>query len=689
MSSIGHPSGNFNPQNNSIAEEFKFDEFESLFDFEQNDSTHSLIGTDEDDTLTIQGEVHYINGNDGNDTVVFDFASTDVTALVFDEDDVMLFTDAKHYRIEEVESFQFADTTISVGELSTHFETEIVDDFDVLDDDHFEFNGKVIKGTEGDDNLVAQAETRLIDGKAGNDTVTFDFNSSAVEAIWVKENFVMLFTEDNEIKIENIENYAFTDDTFTKDALEDAFSEVLIDAPSEFFGEGFGFHKGHERDDFIDGGDGEDTVVFDLASTEVEKVIKDGEHIVFITPNGVDTFKNIELFQFSDQTFALADLATAFSESYEVLDNSSGLIDDEADEVGTNDDDVFDASETEDEASLDFDLDDLQDLSNHNGMITLITDEGLSFFREVEKFKFNGEKYFFLEDLIFGTDEDESLEGSNEDDVISAGEGKDDINAGEGDDLILNAEVGELIDGGLGLDTVKFLFDQLGITGARRKIDGSIEIETESGFSTLKGIEQIGFGNDDIIDMESFIAGKNFGKPVFLVPDGNGGTIEATPEVYQGGVDFLEFELLGDENGNVISGAATNDFINVGDGDDAASGGDGQDVLDGGTGSNFLTGGNGNDTFFLDGRSGSTTWSTVTDFDGDNVNIWGWIEGVSQLIASDDNAGAEGFKGATFHFDLNNDGNIDTSVTFSGLALQDVPEGAANTVEENGYLLFA
>jgi Ca2+-binding RTX toxin-like protein len=60
---------------------------------------------------------------------------------------------------------------------------------------------------------------------------------------------------------------------------------------------------------------------------------------------------------------------------------------------------------------------------------------------------------------------------------------------------------------------------------------------------------------------------------------------------------------------------------------------DGQYVLDGGIGSNFLTGGLGADVFFLDGRGGIITWSTITDFmSGDSVNLWGWKEGVSKIL---------------------------------------------------------
>ena len=96
-------------------------------------------------------------------------------------------------------------------------------------------------------------------------------------------------------------------------------------------------------------------------------------------------------------------------------------------------------------------------------------------------------------------------------------------------------------------------------------------------------------------------------------------------------------------------------------------------MIDGGLGSNFLTGGTGIDTFFSDGRGGGITWSTITDFEpGEQLSLFGWRPDVSRRIMVESD-GAEGFKGATMHADLNADGVFDTSVTWSGLTLAQVP----------------
>jgi len=674
---------------------------DALFD---NDlDGHVLQGTQESDALTLDDE-YVVNGDEGEDTLTLPFASSAVEGVFIAQDVVEIFTDEEHYELISIEEFIFTDKTVSLDALATEFADVLIDDLDFEGIGDIDLDEHFVEGTEGDDALVVEESTHVVDGLGGTDTVELGIASSAVEALVVGDAFVMLITEDRQLKIEQVEQFVFTDVTVEFSALESQFSDVLIEAPEDIADDllEFDFHRGQGRDDFIDGGEGEDTVVFDLATDEIEQVIIEPEHIIFFSPNGVDTFRSIELFEFADQTVKAEDLETVFADVVEVIDTvddqEADAEDDDDVKVGTDLGDTFDLSEDEDEATFDFDLEALLGLENSGGLITVVTDKGVSFLQEVERFAFRDDYEFDVEDIIFGSIGGEKLIGSSDDDFISAAEGEGDIEAGDGNDFILNAEIGELIDGGHGLDTVKFLFDTLGITAAKRKIDGSVEIETEEGLATLRDVEQLIFGNDSIIDIDQFVAGQNIGIPVFLVPDGNGGSIEATPDVYSGPVSYLEFQILGDVEGNVITGAASNDFINVGAGDDAANGGDGEDILDGGTGSNFLTGGNGGDTFYIDGRGvlvdAASTWSTISDFSadaGDSVNIWGWIEGTSQLLstkrAGENASGAEGFEGFTHHYDLDGDGTIDTSITFTGLDAS--PEtNEAREILDLGYQFY-
>jgi Ca2+-binding RTX toxin-like protein len=151
---------------------------------------------------------------------------------------------------------------------------------------------------------------------------------------------------------------------------------------------------------------------------------------------------------------------------------------------------------------------------------------------------------------------------------------------------------------------------------------------------------------------------------------------------YSGPVSYIKHQYIGSASGEAVIGTAGNDFINVLGADDAVQGGNGDDVLDGGTGSNFLTGNAGSDVFFLDGRSGQTTWSTVTDWQaGEQLSLWGWQPGVSHATWAE-SAGTAGYEGATMHCDLDGNGSIDASVTWSGM----MPGALPAAIESDGLL---
>lgn len=146
---------------------------------------------------------------------------------------------------------------------------------------------------------------------------------------------------------------------------------------------------------------------------------------------------------------------------------------------------------------------------------------------------------------------------------------------------------------------------------------------------------------------------------------------------YAGPVNYLQHEYVwGGHGGRAIASTVANVFIHGGDGDDAISATSGSNVLDGGAGSNFLTGGHGDDggtdTFFADTRGGQTVWDTVVNFHhGDAVTIWGFKAGTT-AVTWGENEGAEGFKGATLHAEIDGAGTgVNASVTFAGMSLAD------------------
>ena len=183
----------------------------------------------------------------------------------------------------------------------------------------------------------------------------------------------------------------------------------------------------------------------------------------------------------------------------------------------------------------------------------------------------------------------------------------------------------------------------------------------------------------------------------FSVKQGSSPAAEIEAVAYDGPVPWLEVQLpmvgsqaLNMRGQDIVIGTRVADFINAGTGDDAVNAGTGDDVIDGGSGSNFLTGGAGADSFFVDGRAAATTstWSTIADFQaGDRLVIWGNQPGVSKFnwVAS---AGASGYQGATLHCDLDGNGLVDTSVTFSGLTQAQLPTPGYGSVEGYDYIFI-
>ncbi|NCY24868.1 MAG: hypothetical protein EBX37_08360, partial [Alphaproteobacteria bacterium] len=176
----------------------------------------------------------------------------------------------------------------------------------------------------------------------------------------------------------------------------------------------------------------------------------------------------------------------------------------------------------------------------------------------------------------------------------------------------------------------------------------------------------------------------------FKIGQGNSSSTDIKAEPYTGPVPGIEYQVIAGANNDIIIGSDRSDFINAGMGDDAIDGGAGNDVIDGGLGSNFISGGAGRDGFFLDGRAAvaSTTWSTLTDFSpGEQVTIWGYRPGISKFLWVESD-GADGYKGATMHCDLDGNGVIDTSVTFAGLTQAQLPMPSYGTVQGNDYIFF-
>ena len=151
------------------------------------------------------------------------------------------------------------------------------------------------------------------------------------------------------------------------------------------------------------------------------------------------------------------------------------------------------------------------------------------------------------------------------------------------------------------------------------------------------------------------------------------GSSSALGAAYEGPVNYLQRQYLeAGERGVALRANVPNIFLKGTVSDDALQVTTGSNVLDGGAGSNFLFGGDGADggfdTFFLDGRGGAVTWSTIVNFHpGDQATIFGFHPGVSTrpYTASD---GVGDYRGLTIHSELSGQGTgINASLTFAGI----------------------
>jgi Ca2+-binding RTX toxin-like protein len=269
------------------------------------------------------------------------------------------------------------------------------------------------------------------------------------------------------------------------------------------------------------------------------------------------------------------------------------------------------------------------------------------------------------QNILFTHGGNDRLFGGGENDVLRAGTGDDLINGGDGlDAAIFSGDFGQ------------YQFGRAGNT---------LFMAGPDGLDALVGVEVVQIGGAapvaaNILLNASFTIIMAFGWT--NTQTGQSSLLAAAP--YDGPVAHLTLQFLGSASGEAVSGTAFNDFVNALGGDDAVDAGLGDDVIDGGTGSNFLTGGTGQEVFFLDGRGGAVTWATITDWQGgEQLSVWGWRPGVSRAIWVEGD-GAAGFRGVTMHGDLNGDGTIDTSVTWTGMARGQLP----TPLELDGLLWF-
>lgn len=170
-------------------------------------------------------------------------------------------------------------------------------------------------------------------------------------------------------------------------------------------------------------------------------------------------------------------------------------------------------------------------------------------------------------DVLFGMGGNDKLTTGSGDDTLDGGEGADTMSGGSGNNLYIVDNVGDVVIGGSGIDTV----------------------HSSVTYSTSSAVENL-----------------------LLTGTAN---INAT----------------GNNRANILTGNTGNNILSGGAGDDTLIGDEGNDTLIGGSGADTLTGGDDADTFLFDLLSAFTAVDTVTDFstgEGDVIDISNILSGI-------------------------------------------------------------
>ena len=153
---------------------------------------------------------------------------------------------------------------------------------------------------------------------------------------------------------------------------------------------------------------------------------------------------------------------------------------------------------------------------------------------------------------------------------------------------------------------------------------------------------------------------------LFYTATANGQQTVVSGQQYTGANSSITSEYVYDGTGTIAIATSTpNVYVDNLVGTVAVALASGQNVVDAGIGSNYLVSGSGNDSFYLDTRSGVTSWNTIVNFHaGDVATLWG----VQPAMATrwDDLAGAVGSLGRTLRIDTLGNGSSGASLTFAG-----------------------
>ena len=491
--------------------------------------------------------------------------------------------------------------------------------------------GDTLTGLSGDDVLIGGSGSNQLRGDGGSDTADFRDATAGVTASLITGSASAngFGGSDTFVSIENLAGSAQSD-TLTGDGSANSIygrggnDQLFGDAGDDIIDGGTGV-------DAMDGGDGSDIFFVDDIGDTVIEAANQGVDLVRSTVAAFTLSANVEnLIYIGNGTFTgtgnALDNALTGGSGNDILDGGSGN-DSMAGGAG-NDIYVVDAAgDTVSEAGGSG----IDRVEASSSSFTLPTG--------VENLEYTGSGAFTgtgndlanivtgggLGDTLSGGAGDDNLGGEAGNDVLNGdagmdrltgGTGADTMNGGADNDTLVVDNVGDVANGGTGIDTVEITANL-----SNYAITGDVENITLRAASTA-----IGNALDNLF-------GGSGGDDGFTAGDGNDtayGRAGADTLSGENGNDRLFGEaandvLNGGSGSDSIYGGADNDGINGGADADTLYGEAGSDRVTGGTGRDMLYGGAGNDVFaFDDGDSGATvaTADRVMDFAvGDRIDL--------------------------------------------------------------------
>jgi len=236
-----------------------------------------------------------------------------------------------------------------------------------------------------------------------------------------------------------------------------------------------------------------------------------------------------------------------------------------------------------------------------------------------------------LDNILTGNDGINTLSGGYGHDYLNGGAGADVMVGGYGDDTYVVDNAGDVVTEGQGQgnDTVisSVSYSLAGMFVETLVLEGSDDIDAtgnsqgnmlygNDGVNTLDG----SYGNDLLdggIGADTMIGGT--GDDTFYVDNAGDVVKEGVNEGTDTIRSTVSYSLSGTFVETLVLGGTDNIDATGNSRDNTLIGNDGDNVLNGGYGSDTLTGGNGADTFVFDYASGA---DTITDFSaGDNDSI--------------------------------------------------------------------